>query len=174
MDGSAPTDRFYWVVDHALAAGAYPGAPDPADDSIVHLLLEAGVDAFVNLTYDTEATSADATLNRYDGFLDDHAFVVRRPIVDLGVPSVDEMVEILDTVDGLLGDGRTVYVHCWGGIGRTGMVVACWLVRHELAHPADVLGVLARLRRQDRRAGHLRSPQTDEQRAFVEDWRPGR
>ena len=24
-----------------------------------------------------------------------------------------------------------VYVHCWGGVGRTGTVVGCWLVRHE-------------------------------------------
>ena len=35
-------------------------------------------------------------------------------------------------VDDALGEGRTVYVHCWGGIGRTGTVVGCWLVRHGL------------------------------------------
>lgn len=32
-----------------------------------------------------------------------------------------------------LAAGQTVYVHCYGGIGRTGTVVGCWLVRHGLS-----------------------------------------
>ena len=42
------------------------------------------------------------------------------------------MTRILDDVDAALADGGAVYVHCWGGIGRTGTVVGCWLVRHGL------------------------------------------
>ena len=30
------------------------------------------------------------------------------------------MQEILDAVDRALAAGRNVYLHCWGGIGRTG------------------------------------------------------
>ena len=25
---------------------------------------------------------------------------------------------------------RTIYLHCWGGVGRTGTIVACWFVYH--------------------------------------------
>jgi len=170
---SAPTNRSYWVVESELAAGAYPGSVEPTDGSAVLRLLDAGITAFVNLTEDLDSASVDATLNRYDAFLGDDVVVARHPIVDLEVPSVDAMVDTLDTVDRLLGEGHSVYVHCWGGIGRTGTVVGCWMVRHELAHPGDVLDVLARLRKADRGAGRRRSPETREQRAFVEAWPPG-
>ena len=40
------------------------------------------------------------------------------------------MSDILDAIDAALRDGKTVYVHCWGGVGRTGTVIGCWLVRH--------------------------------------------
>ena len=57
----------------------------------------------------------------------------RHPIRDLSVPrSPQDMASILDALDEALEGGRNVYVHCWGGVGRTGTVVGCWLVRHGL------------------------------------------
>jgi len=35
------------------------------------------------------------------------------------------MHEILDTIDAALSAKRIVYVHCWGGVGRTGTVIGC-------------------------------------------------
>ena len=26
--------------------------------------------------------------------------------------------------------GRKAYVHCWGGVGRTGIVAGCYLIEH--------------------------------------------
>src|SRR4029077_11114909 len=52
----------------------------------------------------------------------------RFPIVDLDVPSVARMREILTQIARALEGDAPVYVHCWGGIGRTGTVVGCWLV----------------------------------------------
>ncbi len=66
-----------------------------------------------------------------------------------------------------------MYVHCWGGIGRTGTVVGSWLVRHGVMAPEQALDLLTELRASDRGAGHRRSPETPEQRAFVRRWRPG-
>ena len=36
------------------------------------------------------------------------------------------MVAILDSLDTAIADEHTIYLHCWGGIGRTGTVVGCW------------------------------------------------
>jgi hypothetical protein len=52
-------------------------------------------------------------------------------------------------------------------------VVGCWLLRHKLASPNNVLQILARLRRQDPERGHRTSPETAEQRQFVLNWREG-
>jgi protein-tyrosine phosphatase len=85
-------------------------------------------------------------------------------IPDFGCPSVDEMRAILTTIDTELADGRRVYVHCHAGIGRTGTVAACWLVEHG-SDPEEALRLVT-----ERRG--TRSPETDEQWAFVRAWKP--
>ncbi|NJN80266.1 MAG: hypothetical protein HC797_07245 [Anaerolineales bacterium] len=44
------------------------------------------------------------------------------------------MKNILDTIDNEIENGNPVYVHCWGGVGRTGITAACYLIRHGLSH----------------------------------------
>jgi protein-tyrosine phosphatase len=83
------------------------------------------------------------------------------------------MQTVLDTIDESLKAGRTVYIHCWGGVGRTGTVVGCWLLRHSLADPTNVLDILMKLRRQDRERGPRMSPETAEQQRFVKQWLAG-
>ena len=62
----------------------------------------------------------------------------RHSIVDMDVPrSQQQTAGILDAIDKALEDGKNVYVHCWGGIGRTGTVVGCWLVRHGMTGPIN-------------------------------------
>ena len=80
------------------------------------------------------------------------------------------MHTILDTIDQSLEDGSPVYVHCWGGVGRTGTVVGCWLLRHELAEPTNVLDTIMGLRKQDRERGQRMSPETAGQQRFVKQW----
>ena len=95
--------------------------------------------------------------------------MVRHPIVDLSIPTRDEMTAILNTIDASLEEGAT-YVHCWGGVARTGTVVGCWLLRHDLATPANVIDTIRSLRHADPVRGHRRSPETDEQEQFVVEW----
>jgi protein-tyrosine phosphatase len=82
------------------------------------------------------------------------------------------MTRILDDVDEARAAGATVYVHCWGGRGRTGTVVGCWLVRHGL-DDGDPLGRIARLRR-DVEDAQAASPETAAQRTMVTGWTRGR
>ena len=78
------------------------------------------------------------------------------------------MTRILDLIDELLEAGERVYVHCLAGIGRTGTVVGCYLVRHGIP-AADAVAHLAELRAA--RGRRDRSPEMPAQRAFVERWR---
>lgn len=155
----------YWVTD-TIAAGQYPGHYDAV------LALErirrfevAGVDLMIDLTEDRDG------LEPYDGLLTScvHA---RHPIRDNDVPTVEQMVRILDTVDDAGAAGRTVYVHCWGGHGRTGTVVGCWLVRHGHA-PFEAIEQIREWRRGiPKYKTQPDSPQTTPQHDFVHAWRP--
>ena len=124
----------------------------------VRHLAEAGVTLFLDLTHAGE-------LEPYSSLVEPPARYVNRPIVDFSIPTRDGLVATLDEIDAELDAGGIVYVHCWAGCGRTGVVVGSWLVRHG-ASPEDALRVVAETR-------GLGCPQTLEQRLFVLDWRLG-
>ena len=67
---------------------------------------------------------------------------LRAPIEDVGITDESRIHRILDAIESALHDGVGVYIHCWGGIGRTGMIVGCLLVRRGMS-PADALEVVA-------------------------------
>ena len=153
----------YWVTD-AFAAGEYPGARVAATaEQRVRSFQRAGITVFVDLTHATDH------LTPYETFLRS-ARRVCHPIVDNSVPTVAEMRVTLDVIDAALSDGETIYVHCWGGIGRTGLVVGCWLVRRGHTYD-EAIDRIAELREPtpDFERDPL-APQTREQRAFVQAW----
>lgn len=94
----------------------------------------------------------------------------RLPIRDLDVPPRAQMAAILDTLDGALAAGEIVYVHCWGGIGRTGTVAGCWLVRHGASGEAALATVAARFATVGKAYRVPRSPETDAQVAYILGW----
>ena len=173
-DAVPPTSSSYWVLPNLLLAGAYPGHSDPDEHRMkVQALLAAGVRVFVNLMEEDEANYSGQPFVPYDGPVRDscpEAVCCRHPIVDLSVPSFSEMAAILAVLDRSLEAGQPVYVHCWGGVGRTGTVVGCWLLRHRLATPENFIRVLDALRQQDRERRHRVSPDTPEQQRFVRHW----
>jgi hypothetical protein len=138
-----PTSSSYWVVPHLLLAGAYPGDPDPIKHwAKVRALLDAGIRMFVNLMEEDETNYAGEPFVPYQDLArqfcpDTRCW--RYPIRDLSAPTHDGMTNILDAIDAAMAAPSPVYVHCWGGVGRTGTVIGCWLLRHELAEPANVL-----------------------------------
>lgn len=175
-----PIPDSYWVTHPTpfpgrLLAGEYPGAKDP-DEATRKLgrFLDAGVTTFLDLTEEGESelrpyAAAAESLATARGLALTHR---RLPILDLGVPSRQQMAAILDTIDAALARGETVYVHCYGGIGRTGTVVGCWLVRHGLGGAAAIAQIAAW--RAGTPDGWKASPETRAQRGMILEWEEGR
>jgi protein-tyrosine phosphatase len=158
----APTPESYWVEPGRLLAGKYPGSLDATGARMkVAQLLAAGVGLFLDLTEEFE-------LDPYAHLLDGAARHVRMPIPDMDVTTPEQMRRTLDLIDRERARDGTAYIHCWGGAGRTGTVVGCWLVRHGLDGDAALQRIAAL------RAGSpalwLDSPQTRAQRAMVRTW----
>jgi protein-tyrosine phosphatase len=164
MSVTPPIRGSYWVVRGRLLAGEYPAAwRDDDSQSRLAAFREAGVTSFVDLTEEQEG------LTPYRPHLRAGTRFVRRAIRDFDCPTAQEMKETLDLIDAELDRGETVYVHCWGGRGRTGTVVGCWLVRHGLSGEA-ALARISELRRDVPGAGLHSSPETPEQRQLVRAW----
>ena len=178
-DSSAPTplpgDSF-WVEEGLLLAGPYAGAPTEAEATEkLKAFLNLGITTFLDLTEEGESSLEHGELRRYDRLLYElarnrgiEARYLRMPIPDLGIPEVWHMEAMLGLITSQMEQGHGVYVHCWGGVGRTGTVVGCLAVERGVPRGA-VLGELAYLRAGTERAGRS-SPETDEQRGFVNSW----
>lgn len=168
-----PFDNSYWVIPGRLLAGEYPGHEDRARAvEKLRKVLDAGITHFLDLTAPEDGLEPYEPLLR-EAAASDAVVYSRRTIRDMGCPSDETMREILDEIDAALEGGRNVYVHCWGGIGRTGTVIGCHFVRR--GHPGDAaLAEVARLYGTvsgKKRALYPDSPQTARQREFVRRWR---
>jgi len=160
-----------------LIAGEYPGTRDSeATRQKIGKLLDTGVRLLINLMEPYELDFFGSPIFHYEDILAELAYerhidarMHRFSIVDMRVPGPELMRQILDTIDEALGEGLPVYVHCLGGIGRTGTVVGCFLIRHGLASPENVLDRIARLRAKDPKADRL-APEAPVQREFVRHW----
>ena len=170
MSATPPIPDSYWLLDGQLLAGEYPGSwTRGGATEKLGLFLAAGIRTFIDLTQETDP------LDRYDFTIRELAYeqgidcrYIRFGIKDLGIPTRELMEEILKAIRAELDEGRPVYFHCWGGIGRTGTVAGCWLVDQGLS--ADEALTRVQMLRWGSADSWKRSPETDEQCAFVREW----
>jgi len=159
-----PVENCYWVIPGRFLAGEYPRNLDEASSRAkINALTAAGMTAFIDLTDENEG------LLPYSGFLEGVSHQ-RFPIRDVSIPdSADATVAILNAIDYHIRRGGIVYLHCWGGVGRTGVIVGCWLARHGYQGEA----ALARLRelwKQCPKSANRNSPETPEQEQYIMNW----
>ncbi len=167
-----PIPHCYWVIPGQLLAGDYPGAPDEASSRTkLAQLTDAGVSAFIDLTEPGERT--------WVGPMKPYAHLLSGPshqrfaIRDQKTPASPELTkQALDAIDAHLAAGKTVYVHCWGGVGRTGTIIGCWLARRYQEPGQAALDRLKALweKNPKSRKPWIRSPETDAQIRYVREW----
>ena len=152
----------YWVEGPwpgKLALSARPRGGDWLEDDVSNWK-RAGINSVLSLLTAEEERDLD---------LREEAVEVRKlglefssfPIPDRQVPQSEaKLGEALEKVNRSLIGGRNVLVHCRQGIGRTGLVAACLLVKNGMSPGAAVDTLSA--------ARGVAIPETTEQRDWIE------
>lgn len=145
-------DRFHWVVPGKIAGLSLPGRVSPLRDDLAKIT-SIGVRSLATLT---EGPLDPAVMERA-GITNEHF-----AIDDFGVPTLEQVDAFCAWADARIAAGDAVGVHCWAGLGRTGTMIACWLVRDPSRTTEEVLRTIRRIE-----PGYV---QTAQQEAFIAVW----
>lgn len=169
-----PFPQSFWVVDKLFCAGHYPGDLDPSmKDRKLRGLLESGIQQVISLMEPNETGRYGRPFNPYlprlEELAGEHGVGIKylcMSIPDASVPTQAGMQEILGKIHELVTGNIPTYVHCWGGHGRTGTVVACYLMQQGLS-PQKAVAQIEEWR-SDLPKNHY--PFTGKQAGFILEW----
>jgi hypothetical protein len=167
-----PISESYWVIPGQFLAGEYPGRFGEEQTRLrLDSLLEAGIDTFIDLTQPGELPPYLTILNEQARIYEREVNYLNFPILDRGLPTHTEMIAILNGLDDALSNGHKVYIHCWGGVGRTGTTVGCYLVRHGKTGNEALEQIAVWWQYVPKHLSFPRSPETDLQGQYILDWK---
>ena len=129
-------DNFSWIIEGKLAGSAIPTSTDE-----IQWAIDQGVKSIVTIR--EEPLDSDYTNNV--NYLHVHSN-------DMGVPEFDDLVKTVNFIHDRIVNDEPVMVHCLAGLGRTGTILACYLIKYKKMSADDAIQKV-----RDERPGSIQS-----------------
>ena len=108
-------DNFSWLIENKLAGSAIPTSIDE-----VQWAIEQGVKSIVTIREDPLDNDWVKDVN-----------YLHVSSNDMGVPEFADLTFAVDFIHRRITNNEPVMVHCLAGLGRTGTILACYLIKYQ-------------------------------------------
>lgn len=147
-----PVFNYTWLEPGKILAGSIPYFKYNLDE-----LRSMGITNILSLTRRNFETYPDMQWN------DEH---VTAPIEDNGIPSPDIASFALGYIQGSYRGNRPLYVHCRGGVGRTGIILGAY---YHLIRGMPLDDAIQFVRKRVNVYGYTAEAQTEPQRQWIKN-----
>ncbi|CAG0901809.1 unnamed protein product [Cyprideis torosa] len=124
---SSPPINFSWIAHGLLCAFANPYLP-----SHVNFLLKLPLGILITMSPESQPPD----------YLKEKVQWVPMFVMVMRAPSLAQIDQFLKIVDSAQAEGKIVGVHCFAGKGRTGVLLAAYLIKYQNFPPSEAIDVL--------------------------------